>query len=427
MRKVQGDLGLMELPELLQWAEMGQKDGTLTVVSRNIYKYFFFRQGELIYFCSKKKGEQLGEFLLSGNYLTRPQLAEALKESRKLGIPFVSFLISKRILSENEATRAMRDLTLTSITDALKWHTGLFEFIEKIPESVINGPIKLNASQLLMLSAVQYDHNSDKVDSGQSFNRIMEDVRRRLATGRIILPSAPQLLEKLNRASEDETSSTQEIGKIVMADQILTSRILRVANSPYYSPTSEITSLQKAMSLIGLSSVKSIAIAHAISRVSPSHQERIRPILEHSLFTAFIAKLCAPHLLLPPEEAFLCGILHDIGKTVLFGLLDGYKLSAEEKEDAIWKLHSEVGYQLARAWNFPAVVQETARFHHSPEHAVQFYSLVMLINLADRLAHSGNLMDFLGEICDTLLVEEDQGKNLLEHIKLLQSSSKELT
>ncbi len=158
----------MELSELLQWAEMGQKYGTLTVVSQEIYKHFFFQQGELIYLCSRKRGEQLGEFLLAGNYLTRTQLSEALKKSRELGITFVAYMISNKFLSKDQATQAMKNLALTSITDALKWQTGLFEFMEEIPESVLKGPIKLNASQLLMLSAVQYDHELLSTESWHS-------------------------------------------------------------------------------------------------------------------------------------------------------------------------------------------------------------------------------------------------------------------
>ncbi|MFP3983807.1 MAG: HDOD domain-containing protein [Desulfurivibrionaceae bacterium] len=425
MRRIRGDLGLMELTELMQWAEMGQKNGTLTIASQEIYKYFFFQHGELIYFTSKKQGEQLGEFLLAGNYLNRLQLSRTLKESRRLGIPLIAHLIAQNFLDEDQAVQALKDLVQSSIIDILKWEEGIFEFSEKIPEAILNGPIKLNATNLVMLAAVQYDHEAAEAESQKS-GEILEDFRNRLADGRISLPPAPDLFQKLNMVSDDENAAFWDIGKIIMSDQVLTSKIFKVANSSFYNPVNKTASLQRAIDRIGVSSVKSIAMALALENFSLSHQERIRPILEHSLFSGFIARTFTLHLQLSTEESFLCAILHDIGKIVLFSLLEEYNLFEEEREKIIHELHAEVGYQIAISWDLAEVVQETARFHHTPEQAGRFPDQVSLINLADRVAQSSRTRSFLDEVCKILLLDENEGEHLLYYVDSLKPSSEDL-
>jgi len=424
LRSIKGDLGLMELPELLQWAEMGQKDGSLIVSHDGVTRYFFFQNGQLIYFFSKKEGEQLGDYLVSAGLLSHAQLTNALTESKKLAIPFATYLIAEKTITEESVCQALYDLTKAAISDILQWQAGTFEFKEIIPESVLNGPIKLHTSQLILRSAVEHDEAGE--ESPQRTEKIMEDFRRRIETGRIDLPPTPDLMEKLNRISQDDSIPIKEIGKVIMADQILTSKILKVVNSPFYNLAGEITSLSRAISIIGLSSVKSIATAHALSQMSPSNQQKIRPVLQHSLLTAFIAKIFAPLMQLNAEEVFVCGILHDIGKTVMINFLENYDIDASHYDSIIKTFHTDIGYQVTKSWKFSTVVQETVHFHHSPSLTKKHPRQVLLIHLADRIAHDREATDNADEICKILQAEETKVMRALQQIDQLRDSSESL-
>lgn len=421
MRNIKGDLGLMELPELLQWAEMGQKDGTLLVSHGGALRYFFFQNGLLIYFSSKKEGEQLGEYLVAAGFLSHDQFTGALAQSRKLAIPFVSYLIAEKILTEKSVCLALNSLLKTAITDILQWQEGTFEFREVIPESVLNGPVKLNASQLLLHSAVEHDETAEL--EPDMTGRFLDDFRRRLESGRIDLPPTPDLMVKLDRLSRDDSISYKKIGKVIIADQILTSRILKVVNSSFYNMAGTVTSLSRAISIIGLTSVKSIATAHALGRMSGAGQEKIRPILRHSLLTAFIARIFAPLLELDSEEVFVCGILHDIGKTILTNYLDKQGTDPSLAEIIIRDFHSLAGYQVARSWKLSAVVQETIRFHHSPEKAGQFGKTTLLVHVADRLAHDREATGKAQAIAALLHIDEEEARRALARIDQLRDAT----
>jgi putative nucleotidyltransferase with HDIG domain len=405
----------MDLSELLQWAETGQKDGTLVITHSGISKYFFFQEGKLIFFSSQEERERLVNVLYSSKQVTREQLLSAVAESKKLGIPFIAYLISEKIITETMLRRIMTTLVQEAIIAALQWHNATFEFREVIPDAVLNGPIKLNITQLLFKSAVQVDEQMEA--AGGQAERMVDEICRRIQTGRIELPPTPALMHKLNRAVQDESASSVEIGKLIMTDLILTSKILKVVNSPFYHLAGEVTSLPQAINIIGLSAVKSIATAHSLSQLSPGNERKILPILQHSLLTAFIAKRFAPLLGLNPEELFVYGILHDIGKTVLINFLSAHDLSPSQYQDIQAAYHAQIGALLAVAWKFSAVVQETTRFHHTPEQAKQFPTEVMVIHFANRLANEQDTVGLRPLISTAFGLEEGEVAQVLEQIE----------
>ncbi|MEA2084760.1 MAG: HDOD domain-containing protein [Thermodesulfobacteriota bacterium] len=157
--------------------------------------------------------------------------------------------------------------------------------------------------------------------------------------------------------------------------------------------------------------------------MSPANERKIYPILQHSLLTAFIAKKIGPIMKLNADEVFVCGILHDIGKTVLIGFLEGYKLSRVQNYTIMKQYHTDIGYLLAKAWKFSEVVQQAVQFHHNPSLAKKYSQQVFLVHWADRIAHEENTFEFLPEICDLLQAGEEQVKDILEHIAQLRDTA----
>jgi putative nucleotidyltransferase with HDIG domain len=405
MKKINGDISLMPLPDLLQWAETSRKSGTLSVSFQGTSKSFYLQDGTMIFISSQKEGERLGEFFMKTGRLSPAQIEQGLRESKRLGCPFTGYLIEQGIIDKQTLEQTLQRLAETAFSDALTWEDGTFEFSDAIPPLILNGPIKLNTSFVIFQSVKMLDEAlRDKAAEGPKAGDIMKQIARQIAEGTIDIPAVPDIMTKLNDAMTKDNISVHDIVKILMADQILTSKILRVVNSAFYSPSSEITSLQQAIIFMGLKSVLSIVTVHTISSISPGNAEEVKDILRHSLLCAFIAKKIAITLRLDPEEAFVCGLLHDIGKTVMLNLIVDPRVTAEMKNELLRDYHSHVGYMLGSAWKFSEVIKNTIKYHHAPQEAPADKKLIETVYMANVIANGQDVMDTV-QNCSTLDVD----------------------
>lgn len=216
------------------------------------------------------------------------------------------------------------------------------------------------------------------------------------------LPTLPGVINKLNKLSNDEKSSVQEMARIVSADQVLSARILRLANSPSYG-FYRVSTISNAMILLGVNVVKSLALSSSIFEIMEKNSVGL---WEHSLGTATAANIIAKKLALPEvEEIATAGLLHDIGK-VIIGLkcaeplqeirslvrLDGlYIMDAERK--VLDTDHAEVGGWLSKSWYLPDKLSEPITHHHnvlaSEDHRIK----TSVVHLADVLVKASSFGD----------------------------------
>lgn len=194
------------------------------------------------------------------------------------------------------------------------------------------------------------------------------------------LPSLPQVLVGVSRVASDPTSSAADLAGVILKDQALTMKVLRVANSARYAvSTARVTTVSRAVVLLGFESVRAIALGLGAYHLLSSLR-RGGEILEgfwiHAVATAVVAQELADLLRYDvPEEAFVAGLLHDVGKLVLahrwpdraagvYGAgTRGSALLAAEKR-AFGVDHVEVGAELARRWELPEVLQAAIARHH---------------------------------------------------------------
>ncbi|MBI5849196.1 MAG: HDOD domain-containing protein [Nitrospirae bacterium] len=394
MKKIGGDISLMPLPDLLQWAETSKKSGTLSVTFQGASKAFYLQDGKMIFISSQKEGERLGEFFMKSGRLAPGQIEQGLRESQRLGCPFTGYLIDQGIIDKQTLEQTLQNLAETAFSDTLTWEGGLFEFSDTIPPLILDGPIKLNTSFVVFQSVKIFDETRrDKVGEGPTVGDIIKQIANNIAQGNIELPPVPDIMTKLNAAMTKDDISVHDIVKILMADQILTSKILRVVNSAFYSPSREITSLQQAIIFMGLKSVLSIVTVHTLSSISPAAADEVKEILRHSLLCAFVAKKIAIALRLDPEEAFVCGLLHDIGKTVILNLLTDKKVTDEVKRELLRGYHPHVGYILGSRWHFSEVIKNTIKYHHAPQEAPANKKLIETVYVANVIANGQDVMD----------------------------------
>ncbi|MDA8427825.1 MAG: HDOD domain-containing protein [Geobacteraceae bacterium] len=208
------------------------------------------------------------------------------------------------------------------------------------------------------------------------------------------LPTLPGVINKLNSLSENEKSSVQEMAKIVSSDQVLSARILRLANSPSYG-FYRVSTISNAMILLGVNVVKSLALSSSIFEIMEKNSVGL---WEHSLGVGVAANLIARKLTLPEcEEIATAALLHDIGKVII-------SLKCSEAETAIRRAvreqniysreaerqvldtdHAEIGAWLSKSWFLPDKLSEPIACHHDVALSMNHRIKTSVVHIADAI------------------------------------------
>ncbi len=224
----------------------------------------------------------------------------------------------------------------------------------------------------------------------------------RIAASRV-LPSLPQVLLKLVEACRSEETTVREIAQIINSDSALSGRILGIVNSPFYRRAEKIVRIDDALFHLGRDAVRSIAVSASIhqvfSRVNGESPFRMKLYWRHALLCAVLARrLSEKTSFKAPELSFLSGILHDVGRVVLwvhFPEEYGRVLSAAgtrsdlllEGERKMGITHAEVGSWLLSRWGLDAFTADAARYHHEPLERIHgAFPLIKIVYAANLLA-----------------------------------------
>lgn len=224
----------------------------------------------------------------------------------------------------------------------------------------------------------------------------------RIAASRV-LPSLPQVLLKLIEACRNEETTIREIAQIVNSDSALSGRILGIVNSPFYRRAEKIVRIDDALFHLGRDAVRSIAVSASIhqvfSRVNGQCPFNMKLYWRHALLCAVLARrLSEKTTFKAPELSFLSGILHDVGRVVLwvhFPEEYGKVLSAAgnrselllEGEIKMGITHAEVGSWLLARWGLDAFTADAARYHHEPLERIHgAFPLIKIVYAANLLA-----------------------------------------
>ena len=196
------------------------------------------------------------------------------------------------------------------------------------------------------------------------------------------LPVLPTAVTRLLSITQQPDVSVGEIARVIESDPTLMARTLRVANSSLYSTAREIKTAQQATVLLGIEAIVNLALSVSVASVQNNLHEHLpidaKAFGQHSIAVALVSrKLARRFKLSNPGEAFVAGLLHDIGKLVLlmhFG--DDYAqlmLRAQQGEKALDALeketygldHAAAGHALCLHWNVPASMAEAVATHHA--------------------------------------------------------------
>ena len=226
------------------------------------------------------------------------------------------------------------------------------------------------------------------------------------------LPSLPHILVKLMEACNDENGSLGDIAGILTNDPSLCSKVLRLVNSAYYGLGSRFEGIAQAVAYLGTNAVKNIAISSAVYQAFNSRKGNsafnLKVFWWHSLKCALLSRIFSKEVAYgSPDEAFVAGLLHDIGKLVLWvnfsekytELIKKYKnhpAMLAAGEGRLGATHSQIGAWLLDRWKFPSFVADSALYHHEPlERITHALPLAQIVFTANKL--SGETVDGRGE------------------------------
>jgi putative nucleotidyltransferase with HDIG domain len=226
----------------------------------------------------------------------------------------------------------------------------------------------------------------------------MEDKRieiRRIIKNPGSIPTLPGIITKLNTLAATGSSSTQDIARVISSDQVLSAKVLRLVNSPFYGFSGRVSTISNALILLGLNVIKSLSLSSTIFEIM---EKNIVGLWEHSLGVGIAANIIAKKLKLPEcEEIATAGLLHDIGKVIikirleedyihLLNLIDQKDISMREAEYELLNIdHAEIGEWLASAWFLPDKLKEPLACHHNIEKAKSYLIGTYVVHIADVL------------------------------------------
>lgn len=230
-----------------------------------------------------------------------------------------------------------------------------------------------------------------------------------LKSSKTDLPTLPVIVHNILNAASNDTTSTEDLARIISYDQGVTNKLLRLANSIYYGQKSKADTIKKAIVVIGFDEIIGIVmgmtVLSAFSEKTSGLSLDIKAMWIHCIGCATAAKAIAtrtnPGI---AKKIFIPGLLHDMGK-VIFSVYfkkeyREVRAAAIEKKKPLYRIepelfgmdHAILAGLLMKRWSFPDSILLPCRFHHNPEGCpVGFRHHALIINLADYLCQKANI------------------------------------
>ena len=232
--------------------------------------------------------------------------------------------------------------------------------------------------------------------TSQSVQTSVHTLAERIARCDTVLPMLPSVAMRVIELAADPDVHVAQLARIVTKDQVLASRLLGLANSAFAAPSSPVTTLTQAMVRLGTGRVRNLVLT--VSFHSKLCDERTygpngRRLMDHGVGTAYLARLAAERARVDVDEAFLCGLVHDIGKLVVYKIAydiqreGGAGVDPAELDLFVVERHAEIGARVLSGWQLPASLQQPVLYHHDYRAAPAARRETAVLYLANILSH----------------------------------------
>lgn len=216
------------------------------------------------------------------------------------------------------------------------------------------------------------------------------------------ISSAPDIYIKLTELIDNPRASYSDIAQVIARDTALSARLLKIANSSFYSFPSKIDTITQAITIIGTRQLCDLVLATSVLKIFrkiPKDLVSMNSFWRHSIACGLAARTIAVYRREPNVERFyIAGLLHEIGRLVIFENLPDLARKAIEIHESTHKLlhhaeqevigfdHAAVGGAVLKEWRLPDNLVETVAFHHQPLEAKGYPIETAIIHFADILA-----------------------------------------
>jgi putative nucleotidyltransferase with HDIG domain len=225
-----------------------------------------------------------------------------------------------------------------------------------------------------------------------------------LIRGTVEVGTVQTMYFRLTEVIDHPLSSAADVGRVIAEDPGLTARLLRLVNSPIYGFPSRIDTVTQAISVVGMVQLRDLAIGTAFMRLFtkvPAHLADMDSFWRHSIACGLAARLLASQRReANVERFFVAGLLHDIGRPIIYtraaaeaeqahghAMASG-RLLFDAEQEVLGFHHAAVGAALLDRWRLPAMLVEAVAWHHSPHLAQRFPIETATIHVADVLANA---------------------------------------
>lgn len=218
-----------------------------------------------------------------------------------------------------------------------------------------------------------------------------------IANGKLRLPMLPDVVLEVLNICEASNADAQQLAEVLHRDPTLAGHVLRLSNSPLYKPRMPITSLQQAISRLGMKQLAEMVYTITLQNQAfniAGYEQEVNALWQHAVGTAFYTKAIARFQGYNVDKAFLWGLLHDVGKSVILLAISQLQPDLDEALDAdvvvaaMEKFHLQAGGALAECWDLPIMVKECILYHHDYRAAPTCMEAAMITCLADVLSYA---------------------------------------
>lgn len=213
-------------------------------------------------------------------------------------------------------------------------------------------------------------------------------------------PTLPTVVSRIIQVTSDPNGSLHDIKKIIEADSAMVVEVLKLANSPFYGLRRKVSSIDHCISLLGMEEIKNLVLSRAMFQTYRKISGLDTSILwRHSFYCGLAAKALAHLLDRSAEEFFVAGLIHDVGKLLIYMELEPQQVKELEFQrpinldiarDEIQLLgigHDQLGLRLLQKWMFPAWLTQAVGYHHRPMETPGDFTHAFIVYLADMLSH----------------------------------------
>ncbi|MCM8533417.1 MAG: HDOD domain-containing protein [Lentisphaeraceae bacterium] len=265
---------------------------------------------------------------------------------------------------------------------------------------------------------------------------IIEQLRVNLSDNSIELPMLPEVAQKVIALTSSEDCNAGQLSDLIHKDQSLAGNILKITNSASYAGNMKIVSLQQAIARLGINMLREIALAVSVQNSLfnvPGQEKIVYYLWKHSLASSAFSKEIARSRRKNVESAYLCGLLHTIGKPLVLKQLhqicktEKTKLTEEETHEILNQEHKAISLRLAKEWDLPEQIIQSIEYFENYSECDNFedevYTVVLAHMCADELISEEGLdlsdheiIDFLNMYPEDIEAVLDKKEKVLELI-----------